>query len=135
MGAMWWARTRKQPESKLASHNFPDGEKRSQLKDEDPSKPYEYTKPIDGVWFETRCAMRGAARPDIPTPVSLFSKIRRCSRRRIQISGLFAATVAIHAACRRTSGTARGRPPVIKLHCISTATNRKKKSPLPLYYP
>ena len=49
--------------------------------------------------------------------------IVRCSRRRIQISTLFAAKredAATRAACRRTSGTARGRPPVIKLYCIYT---------------
>ena len=44
MGAMWWAPTKKHEDDGLARHNFPHGEKRSRLKDEDPSKPYEYYK-------------------------------------------------------------------------------------------
>ena len=68
---------------------------------------------------------RGAARPDIPTPVS-SSSMRSCSRRRIQISALFATqfSAATRAACRRTNGTARGRPPVIKLYVYTCPVRR-----------
>ena len=54
MGAMWWARTKKQSESGLAAHNFPDGEKRSRLKEEDPSRPYGEVRDRakDLSWFE-----------------------------------------------------------------------------------
>ena len=78
-------------------------------------------------------AARGVARPDIPTPVRSLS-MRRRSRRRIQISSLFAAKredAATRAACRRTNGTARGRPPVIKLHCISCRRPHNKKEEKP----
>ena len=66
-----------------------------------------------------RHAARGAARLAIPTPVS-SSSMRRRSRRRIQISTRDAAKsiAATRAACQRTSGTARGRPPGINFYCI-----------------
>ena len=59
-------------------------------------------------------AARGDARPDTPTPVrSLSMSIR--SRRRIQVSGLF-AIAATRAAYHRIVARMgpRGRPPVIK---------------------
>ena len=63
-------------------------------------------------------AAKEAARPDIPTPAS-SSSMRSCSRRRIQISTLFAAPVlaATRVACRRMGP--RRRWPVDNLYCIT----------------
>ena len=83
---------------------------------------------------------RGAARPDIPTPVRLLSIWRR-SRRRIQTSSLFAASnlsVGTRAACRRTNGTARGRPPPVSKFALYLVPSppppqrppRERESPL-----
>ena len=78
-------------------------------------------------------AATGAARPGIPTRAS-SSPVWRWSRRRIQTSTLsvdMRQTAATRAACRRTNGTARGRPPVIKLHCISCRRPHNKKEEKP----
>ena len=78
-------------------------------------------------------AARGAARPDIPTPVRSLS-MRRRARRRIQISSLFAAEredAATRAACRRTNGTARGRPPVSKFSSYILRPPHKNKEEKP----
>jgi hypothetical protein len=48
MGAAFWAPTKKQSDYDLAKHSFPHGKTRSRLKEEDPSKLYEYLKD-DGI--------------------------------------------------------------------------------------
>ena len=76
-------------------------------------------------------AVTGAARPDIPTPVRLPS-MRRRSRRRIQTSVWLAAAApaiaATRAACRRTSGTAHGRPVKFVLYILTPPQKQRRKA-------
>ena len=76
---------------------------------------------------------RGAARPDIPTPVRLLS-MRRRARRHFQISSRNAANsiAATRAACRRMGP--RWRWPLDNLYCITCITTRRHRRALGLFH-